>query len=91
MNKLDRKLSRRVLQSAQNAGLAIEASVDRQVRARIDPPGNAARMPHPIPTQEDIRNLAYEIYEKRGRESGQDEQDWLRAEKELTLVGIRFG
>jgi hypothetical protein len=30
-----------------------------------------------------IRERAYELYESRGREPGQDEQDWFRAEKEL--------
>ena len=35
------------------------------------------------PPQDKIRERAYELYESRGREPGQDEQDWLRAEKEL--------
>jgi hypothetical protein len=30
-----------------------------------------------------IRERAYQLYESRGREPGQDEQDWLRAEKEI--------
>jgi hypothetical protein len=29
------------------------------------------------------RERAYELYESRGREHGQDEQDWLRAEQEI--------
>jgi len=34
--------------------------------------------------QEQIRYLAYELYEQRGREDGHDLDDWLRAESELT-------
>ncbi len=34
--------------------------------------------------EEDIRQLAYQFYEERGREDGQDLDDWLRAEEELT-------
>jgi hypothetical protein len=30
-----------------------------------------------------IRARAYELYEDRGHEPGQDEQDWLRAEREI--------
>jgi hypothetical protein len=31
-----------------------------------------------------IRERAYELYEGRGREPNQDEQDWLRAEREIS-------
>ncbi len=31
-----------------------------------------------------IRQRAYELYEQRGRETGHDLDDWLRAEAELT-------
>jgi hypothetical protein len=34
-------------------------------------------------SQDLIRTRAYELYESRGREPGQDEQDWLRAEQEI--------
>lgn len=34
--------------------------------------------------EEDIRRLAYQFYELRGREDGRDLDDWLRAEKEIT-------
>jgi DUF2934 family protein len=30
-----------------------------------------------------IRERAYELYESRGREPGQEEQDWFRAEREF--------
>jgi hypothetical protein len=33
---------------------------------------------------EEIRLRAYEIYVERGRIDGQDLEDWLQAEKELT-------
>lgn len=33
--------------------------------------------------EEDIRRLAYQFYELRGREDGHDLDDWLRAEEEL--------
>ena len=34
-------------------------------------------------TQDRTRERAYELYESRGREHGQAEQDWLRAEQEI--------
>lgn len=35
------------------------------------------------PSQAEIARLAYEFYERRGREQGNDVADWLRAEAEL--------
>jgi Protein of unknown function (DUF2934) len=46
-------------------------------------PGNVRMMPDTIPSQDTIRKRAYELYESRGREPGQDEQDWVRAEQEI--------
>ena len=34
--------------------------------------------------QERIRQRAYELYEQRGREDGNDLDDWLKAESEVT-------
>ena len=34
--------------------------------------------------EDEIRRLAYQLYEERGREDGHDVDDWLRAETELT-------
>ncbi len=34
--------------------------------------------------EEQIRARAYELYEARGREDGHDQEDWLRAEAEIT-------
>jgi hypothetical protein len=45
--------------------------------------GKMAIMPDTIRSQELIRARAYELYESRGREPGQDEQDWFRAEREI--------
>ena len=36
-----------------------------------------------VPLHDRIRERAYELYESRGREHGQDEQDWLSAEQEF--------
>jgi len=46
-------------------------------------PAKLAMMPNTVPPQDRIRERAYELYESRGREPGQDEQDWFRAEREL--------
>jgi hypothetical protein len=48
-----------------------------------DSPAVLAIVPHTVPAQHRIRARAYELYESRGREPGQDEQDWFRAEREL--------
>jgi Protein of unknown function (DUF2934) len=40
-------------------------------------------MPRPVPSQDLIRERAFELYENRGREAGQDEQDWLSAEQQI--------
>lgn len=36
------------------------------------------------PSRDEIARLAYHFYETRGRLDGQDIDDWLAAEKELT-------
>lgn len=53
--------------------------------ARGDSPDEVVTMQCTIPTQETtrIRECAYALYESRGRKSGEDEQDWLRAEQEI--------
>ena len=47
----------------------------------VDPLGTNA------PQEEIIRRKAYEIYEQRGREDGNDLQHWLQAERELQWRG----
>ncbi len=46
-------------------------------------PGKMAMMPDTVSSEGRIRTRAYELYENRGREPGQSEQDWLRAEREI--------
>jgi hypothetical protein len=36
------------------------------------------------PSRDEIARLAYHFYETRGRPDGQDVDDWLSAEQELT-------
>jgi hypothetical protein len=45
--------------------------------------GNAEMRSSTVPSHDRIRDRAYELYESRGRESGQEEQDWFRAEQEI--------
>ena len=40
-------------------------------------------------TEDDIAHRAYELYLARGREDGQDVDDWLQAERELNSKGVR--
>ena len=43
------------------------------------------RQPLESPTVEEaIRVRAYELFEERGRAPGHDQEDWLRAEEEIT-------
>ena len=50
-------------------------------------PGKLEVMPDAVPSDSKIRERAYELYEIRGREPGQDEQYWLHAEQELLKHG----
>ena len=36
------------------------------------------------PSRDEIARLAYHLYETRGRQDGNDVDDWLTAERELT-------
>ena len=36
-----------------------------------------------FPSREEIARLAYHFYETRGRQNGEDVDDWLSAEREL--------
>jgi len=46
-------------------------------------PSKVTMMTDTIPSQDRIRERAYELYESRGCEPGRDQQDWLRAEQEI--------
>jgi hypothetical protein len=41
----------------------------------------------PVQLQELIRQIAYELFEQRGREDGRDFDDWVPAEWEVTRNG----
>jgi hypothetical protein len=53
------------------------------VNAPKNTPSKVAMKPNTVPSQDRIRERAYALYEGRGREAGQDEQDWIRAEREI--------
>ncbi|MBZ5569242.1 MAG: DUF2934 domain-containing protein [Acidobacteriia bacterium] len=46
-------------------------------------PPKKTSIPATVPSPNRIRERAYELFESRGREHGQAEQDWLRAEQEM--------
>jgi hypothetical protein len=46
-------------------------------------PVKLAMTANTAPPQDIIRERAYQLYESRGREPGQEEQDWFRAEREF--------
>jgi hypothetical protein len=48
-------------------------------------PAKVAVMPSAGPSHNMIRERAYEIYESRGSQPGQDKQDWLHAEQEILI------
>jgi hypothetical protein len=43
------------------------------------------------PSRDEIARLAYHLYETRGRRDGQDMDDWLSAERQLTHRPGSFG
>jgi Protein of unknown function (DUF2934) len=45
-------------------------------------PTGVTREPQELENQISLR--AYELYEARGREDGHEQEDWLRAEEEIT-------
>ena len=49
-------------------------------------PSNVVSNPN---LEEQIRLRAYAIYEERGRQDGNDLNDWLRAEAELTAPALK--
>lgn len=46
-------------------------------------PKPARQQPRATPTDDDVRSLAYHIYQARGGEPGHEVEDWLQAEREL--------
>jgi len=45
----------------------------------------------PLDLESEIRVRAYQIYEERGFTSGDERQDWLRAEQEVTAKRATAG
>jgi len=52
----------------------------------VDQPAEPA-----APTHEEIALLAYKYWEDRGRPIGTPEEDWLRAEQDLTMERLVWG
>jgi hypothetical protein len=49
------------------------------------------RSPHRQPLEEHIRYRAYEIYLEKGARHGHDVDDWLQAERELSVINRSGG
>jgi hypothetical protein len=60
---------------------SITSTFGRQCRSREDCFSPWFRV---APRSEEIATLAYSYWEQRGWQHGNDVEDWLRAEKELT-------
>ncbi len=58
-----------------DAGTTKKAAVKKQTVAE--------KVTATMPTHEDIALLALQYWAERGRQHGQDQADWLRAEQEL--------
>ena len=54
---------------------------------RKKPPTAVTRQELELESQISLR--AYELYEARGREDGHEQEDWLRAEEEITSKKVR--
>lgn len=50
-------------------------------------PGKASRKPrNVVPTHEAVAIRAYRLWEQRGKQSGQDDENWFDAERELRAI-----
>lgn len=53
-------------------------------RSQAKPRADRASQPQPVSVSiEEIERVAYELYERRGRVDGYDQQDWFEAEQLL--------
>ena len=43
----------------------------------------SARKEPPAPSYDEIAQRAYELFQRRGREPGHEQDDWLQAERDL--------
>ncbi len=48
------------------------------------PSEKVSAMTSGVPAEDEIRARAYELYLQRGGEDGHDNEDWLRAEEEIS-------
>jgi Protein of unknown function (DUF2934) len=51
---------------------------------RKKPPTAVTREPQELDLENQISLRAYELYEARGRKDGHEQEDWLRAQEEIT-------
>ena len=66
----------------------IDTHVQKQPQAKTvagpnNPTSKVAAMPTTVTAHNRIRERAYELFESRGRAFGHEQQDWLRAEREI--------
>lgn len=65
----------------------IDPNAHRQPKPILDTPkripAKTAMMRDSVPLEDKIRERAHQLYESRGRQPGQDREDWLRAEQEI--------
>ena len=67
---------------------ATETSTPDETEAAVAPEEPAAETPSAaalIPTYQEIAALAYSYWAARGQQGGSPEEDWLRAERELSV------
>ena len=50
-------------------------------RSQTKPRAGRANQPQAVSIIEEIARFAYELYERRGRTDGYDQQDWFEAER----------
>ncbi|MGD0628707.1 MAG: DUF2934 domain-containing protein [Terracidiphilus sp.] len=60
----------------------IVSKVQKQSKVKTSPASKSAA-PELCVTRDMIRDRAFQIYESRGSEPGNDTQDWLRAEIQI--------
>jgi Protein of unknown function (DUF2934) len=72
----------------------LDLSAATELQSDIGPRGRKrGHRPASLPEHSEkiIRRRAYELYEKRGRQDGHAEEDWLRAEAEVLGTLLRRG
>ena len=56
------------------------------VAAAVTPVQETVQTPARVVAREEIARLAYSYWEARGYQGGSAEEDWFRAERELTIL-----